>query len=491
MEGKIGMAKICIAVDIGASSGRVIAGTLKEKKFAIQEVYRFKNNMFEEKGNYYWDIDHLFNEITNGLKEFSKLGIYAGAIGIDTWAVDYVLLDNENQRVSPVYAYRDHRTDFTMEKVFKKVNPKKIYEKTGIQFQQFNTIYQIYEHVKSNNEILNNADTFMMIPDYLNYLLSNEKAVEFTNATTTQLFNINELGWDEELISLTGLNKEIFPKVIKSGTILGNLTKEVQQRTGLAEMKVIAPATHDTGSAVVSVPAITEDFAYISSGTWSLMGIESDTPICTEKAKEYNFTNEGGAFDTYRVLKNIMGLWLIQEVQRLYDYKYSFAELASFAEESKPFKALINPNNSRFLNPENMIEEIQNYCKETKQFVPETPGEIARCIFESLAFQYKEALLQIKEISKKDINKIHIIGGGAQNKLLNQLCADFTQCEVYAGPIEATALGNLAVQFIALGEISSLKEARKIILESFDIDKYIPLCSSEIKENWRKFKSLQ
>lgn len=485
------MSKVCIAIDIGASSGRLIVGTLKEEKITINEVYRFKNNMFKKDGSCYWDIDKLFKEIINGFKDFAKEGIRAESIGIDTWAVDYALLDRENKRISQVYAYRDHRTDRTMAKVFKEKSPEAIYEKTGIQFQQFNTIYQLYEHVRANKEVVNNADVFLMIPDYLNYLLSNEKAVEFTNATTTQMFNINNLDWDEELINIVGLSKDIFPRVIKPGTILGNLTKEVQEEAGLGQLKVIAPATHDTGSAVASVPATTKDFAYISSGTWSLMGIESDTPVCTEEARAFNFTNEGGVFNTYRVLKNIMGLWLIQEVYRLYDHKYSFAELVTLAEECEPFRSLINPNNARFLNPKNMIEEIKSYCRESKQAVPETPGEIARCIYESLAFQYKKTLLEIKKISSKPINKIHIIGGGVQNKFLNQLCANFTKCEVYAGPVEATALGNLAMQFIALGEISSLKEARRIISESFNIDKYTPIYSSDIEENWEKFKSLK
>ena len=484
------MVSTCIAIDIGASNGRLIAGTLQEKKIAMQEVYRFKNSMSKKDGSCYWNIENLFREVINGLNKCFKMNINIESIGIDAWAVDYVLLDKKNRKICPVYAYRDHRTDFTMNDVFKKISKKEIYFKTGIQFQQFNTLYQLYEHVKSNEEILNNVDTFLMIPDYLNYLLSGKKVVEFTNATTTQLLNIDEFNWDESLVKILGFNKKVFPRIVRPGTILGNITKEIQSKTGLDNIKVIEPATHDTGSAVAAVPTTIEDFAYISSGTWSLMGIESKNPICTEKAMKYNFTNEGGVFDTYRILKNIMGLWLIQEVQRLYNYKYSFAELVSLAESSKPFKALINPNKFRFLNPKNMIEEIKNYCMETGQAIPETAGEISRCVFESLAFQYKETLMQIKEISQKEIKKIYIIGGGAQNRFLNQLCASFTDCEVYTGPVEATALGNLVVQFIALDEISSLKEARKIILESFNIDKYSPMYNNHIKENWEKFKSL-
>ena len=484
------MAGICIAVDIGASSGRIIGGTIKDNKIVINEIYRFKNRMTYTDNHCCWNIDEIFHEIINGLKRFSIEYTSAESIGIDTWAVDYVLLNNKNKRISPVFAYRDHRTDNTMEELFKYINPEVIYEKTGIQFLQFNTIYQLYEHFKSNKEEADKSDTFLMIPDYLNFLLSGIRAVEFTNATTTQLFNVNKHEWDKDLINFTGLNYKVFPEIVNPGTILGTLTDEVQNITGLSCVKVIAPATHDTGSAVVSVPAVSEDFAYISSGTWSLMGIESKIPVISEKARRFNFTNEGGAFDTYRVLKNIMGLWLIQEVQRLYDNKYNFSELVMLAKEAEPFKCLINPNASRFLNPENMILEIQNYCRETGQPRPATKGEIARCIFESLAFQYREVLQELREVQDKAINKIYIIGGGSQNEFLNQLCADFTNCEVYAGPVEASAIGNLAIQLITLGEIESLSIAREIISNSFNIKKYMPKYELEVEKNWVRFRRL-
>ncbi|NLM13360.1 MAG: rhamnulokinase [Epulopiscium sp.] len=484
------MSKICIAVDIGASSGRVIAGILDNGKISLKEIYRFKNGIVKSNDHSFWDLDRLYNEILEGLKKLAEENIGIESIGIDTWAIDYVLLDANNEKVSPVYAYRDHRTDSTMEKVFKEIDAKEIYSKTGIQFLQFNTLYQLYEHMKAEKERLAQTDTFLMVPDYLNYLLSNQKVVEFTNATTTQMFNIHNNDWDEDLIKITGFDKKVFPKTIKPGTILGNLTKKVQEATGLGDIKVIAPATHDTGSAVAAVPATSADFAYISSGTWSLMGIESNVPITTEEARKYNFTNEGGVFNTYRVLKNIMGMWLIQEVQRLYDYQYSFAELVELAKKEEPFKYLINPNHPRFLNPQNMIEEIQNYCEETHQGKPETPGQISRCIYESLALQYNEVLGQLREITKEDINRIHIIGGGAQNKFLNQLCADATNCEVYAGPVEATALGNLMMQFIAIGELTSLEEARKVILNSFDVEKYVPNNIEGFRANWDRFKQL-
>lgn len=485
------MAKNCVAIDIGASSGRVIIGSFQEGKLSLKEVYRFKNTMVKDGQSYYWDVEGLFGEIVKGLKKADKEGQEIQSIGIDTWAVDYVLLDKTGKPVSPVYAYRDHRTDETIDKVLGLISLDKIYNKTGIQFLQFNTIYQLFEHCRKDKEVFERADSLLMIPDYLNFLLTGEKAIEFTNATTTQLFNIHDMQWDQELIKITGVDKSIFPTVLKAGSTLGVLSKEIQSKTGLSSVKVILPATHDTGSAVVSVPAVTEDFAYISSGTWSLMGIESKTPICTETVRRYNFTNEGGAFETFRVLKNIMGLWIIQEVQRLYDNLYSFGELVKLAEKAEPFKCLINPNDKRFLNPENMIQEIQKFCKETGQSIPVTAGEIARCVFESLAFQYKEVLIQLREISCKSINRIHIVGGGAQNKLLNELCADFTGCEVWAGPIEATAIGNLLVQFIALEEIESLNKAREMIINSFSIEKYFPKETNEIEVNWNRFLKLK
>ncbi|MFP4697817.1 MAG: rhamnulokinase [Eubacteriales bacterium] len=485
------MAKVFTAVDIGASSGRLITGTLEDGRMYIQEQHRFKNSMESVEGHFYWDIDFLFEEIINGLKKCSNKFKNVESVSIDTWGVDYVLLDEENKRVAPVYAYRDHRTDNTMDKVFDIIDSKTIYEKTGIQFMQINTLYQLYEHIKNSPDDVEKADCFLMIPDYLNFLLSGKKAVEFTNATTTQVFNVHQNNWDEEILKKIGIDNKIMPNIIEPGTILGDLKKDVQKETGLNVTKVIAPATHDTGSAVASVPADSSSFAYISSGTWSLMGIESKNPICTEEARKYNFTNEGGVFETYRVLKNIMGLWLIQEVKRLYEDKYSFAQLADMAERAEPFKCLINPNDSRFLNPANMIEEIKSFCKETGQYVPKDPAEVARCIFESLAFQYKDVLNQLRDIQEEPINKIHIIGGGGKNKLLNQLCANITKCQVLAGPFEATAIGNITMQMIALKEIDSLKTARNIIKNSFDIETYTPIENECVEENYDKFRRLQ
>lgn len=482
--------KCYVAVDIGASSGRVIVGTHLGPKLELDEMHRFENKMREEAGHFYWDIDHLFQEIVSGLKKVADANKSIESIGIDTWAVDYVLLGEDNQPVSKVFAYRDPRTNQTMDEVFGHMTQKEIYQKTGIAFMQFNTLYQLYEHTKAEEVLKSRKLDFMMVPDYLNFLLCGVKAVEYTNATSTQMLNIQTNTWDAELIALTGLQSESFPKLVQPGTILGELFEEIQALTGLGSVKVIAPATHDTGSAVVSVPAFSKDFAYISSGTWSLMGIESRVPINSEGAGAYNFTNEGGVAHTYRFLKNIMGLWLIQEVKRLLEPSIGFGELVEAAKNSRPFACLINPNDPRFLNPKNMITEIQGFCRETDQYVPTQPGELARCIFESLAFLYNQVLIELREVQEQSINRIHIIGGGTQNEFLNQLCADFTQCEVFAGPVEATAIGNLAVQMMAMGVVDNLEAARKIIFTSFEVKHYQPNYTELIEENWYQFRRL-
>lgn len=481
-----------IAVDIGASSGRLIHCKTVDGKLNLTEIHRFKNQMVYNNNHYEWSVDKLYEEILVGLKKAADVCEKITSIGIDTWAVDYVLVDNKGKRVAPVYAYRDHRTDNTMDKVFESMSKEVIYNKTGIQFQQFNTLYQLFEHVKAYADDFAGEISLMMIPDYLGYKLSGVKAIEYTNATSTQLLDAQTKKWDQELLDFVGVKKEIFPTMVSPGTVLNDVLPEVVDKTGVLEsLKVVAPATHDTGSAIVSVPALDSNYAYISSGTWSLMGIESDVPIISDLSGKYNFTNEGGVFDTIRVLKNIMGLWLIQEVARMYEDKYTFADFVVMAEKSEPFAFMIDPNDSRFINPDNMIEEIQAYCKGTGQKVPTEPGQIARTIFEGLAFLYKQVLEQLSEISNKTIERIHIIGGGCQNKLLNQMCADFTGLDVYSGPIEATAIGNIAMQMIAMGEVETLTEARQLIMNSFDIECFKTNHSETIEENYMKFRRLQ
>lgn len=464
------MTRYTLAVDIGASSGRLILGSIQNEKLELNEIHRFENNMIKKGQHFCWDIVRLFSEVKKGIKKCNDLGIKPESIGIDTWAVDFVLLDENGELLTDAVAYRDDRTDGIMEEVFQKIMKERLYLETGIQFQKFNTIYQLYSLKKTNPEVLEKAKTFLMIPDYLHYLLSGIPANEYTNASSTQLLNAFTKKWDKTILDTLEINSEMFQEIKKPNTVLGNLKPELVEEFGF-DMKVILPATHDTGSAVISVPEL-NDTIYISSGTWSLIGVENRFPICVTKALDYNFTNEGGIDYRFRFLKNIMGLWMIQEVRRNYNNQYSFAEFVELAKKAHDFSSIVNVNDDRFLNPDNMVEEIQNYCIETGQQVPSTPGEIAKCVYDSLVDSYITAINEIEEIFEKTFPSINIIGGGCQNEMLNQLLAEATKKDVYAGPIEATAIGNIVSQFIALGEIDSLSEARQMIKKSFEIKSF-------------------
>lgn len=464
------MNKCSLAVDIGASGGKLIAGYVENKQLKLEEVHRFENKIIKKGHHFCWDLEVLFAEIKTGIHACRKQGFKPDSIGIDTWAVDFVLLDENDELLTDAVAYRDSRTDGMMEEVFDMFSKERLYLETGIQFQKFNTIYQLQALKKSNPEILEQAKTFLMIPDYLNYLLSGKKANEYTNATTTQLVNAFTKKWDKELLDQLGINKEMFQELLPPKSSLGNLKAELIEEFGF-DMNVLLPATHDTGSAIVSVPE-SDDTIYISSGTWSLIGVENSFPICVTKALDYNFTNEGGFDYRFRFLKNIMGLWMIQEVKRNYEDKYTFAAFTELANQETDFHSKVNVDEDRFLKPENMIREIQAYCMETDQAIPRTPGQVAKCVFDSLAESYQTAIDQIEEIYEKDFKTINVIGGGSQNEMLNQLIADTTKKEVLAGPVEATAIGNVASQFITRGEINGLNEARNIIKHSFEMKRY-------------------
>jgi rhamnulokinase len=473
------MGKLSLAVDIGASSGRLIAGHLEEGVLKLEEIYRFENKIIKNQDQFCWDVDTLFMEIKKGMHECSKRGLEPDSIGIDTWAIDFVLLDEYDQPLTEAVSYRDPRTAGMMEEVFKVIGKEQLYLETGIQFLTFNTIYQLEALRRDRPEVLTRAKTFLMIPDYFNYLLTGKKSNEYTNATTTQLVNAFSKNWDADIIEKLGINKEIFQEIMPPGTVLGKLKKELAADFGF-DLEVILPATHDTGSAVVAVPEV-ENTIYISSGTWSLIGVENRFPICVPKARQYNYTNEGGVDYRYRFLKNIMGLWMIQEVKRNYKDQYSFSELVALAREAADFHTIINVDDGRFLKPDHMIAEIQDYCTEKNMPVPETPGEIAKCIFVSLAESYQNAIHEIEEIFEQEFKTINVIGGGCQNEYLNQLIADKTGKVVIAGPSEATAIGNLAAQLMSLGEIGDLKEARTIIKRSFDLKEFTP-SGSEVNE---------
>jgi rhamnulokinase len=466
------MKKCCLAVDIGASSGRLIASHLENGQLKLNEIHRFKNKIVRKDDQFCWELDRLFLEIKKGIKKCQGKGLKPESIGIDTWAVDFILLDENEKPLTNSVAYRDPRTDGMMDEVFKIIMKERLYLETGIQFQKFNTIYQLYSIKQNNPEILDKAASFLMIPDYFNYLLTGKKANEYTNATSTQLVNAFTKKWDDEILDQLGIKKEIFQEIHNPKTVLGTLKENLVEEFGF-DMKVILPATHDTGSAVISVPELDETI-YISSGTWSLIGVENYFPICVTKALDYNFTNEGGIDYRYRFLKNIMGLWMIQEVKRNYQDQYSFAELVDLARQVQEFKSTVNVDDPRFLKPENMIEEIQRYCQETNQAIPTTPGEVAKCVYDSLVCSYQQAINQIEEIFERKFEKINVIGGGCQNEMLNQLIADTTKKIVYAGPVEATAIGNIVSQLMAVGEIEDINEARTIIKHSFEVKKFSP-----------------
>lgn len=450
-----------LAIDIGASSGRHILAKIKNNKIKIEEIYRFKNNVTEKKGHFYWDVDYLFNEIKKGIKETVRLDKIPRTIGIDTWAVDYVLLDKNNQRLSGVYAYRDLRVD----DVINEFNQVDLYHKTGIQYQKFNTVYQL----KSEDEnILERTHSFLMIPDYFHYLLTDKKVNEYTNMTTTQLLDYKSNEIDDDILKIIGLSKDAFQERVMPGTNIGPLSKAMQNELGL-KADVIVPATHDTGSAFMA--SIEEESLILSSGTWSLLGIETKTPIVTEESLRANFTNEGGYDYCYRFLKNIMGLWIIQEVSREFAGEYTFGELVELARKSK-YLNVFDVNDERFLKPQNMVDEIINYFNDRHIQPPQSIGEIAYCVYYSLAISYQKAIDEIENMTGKTYTTINVIGGGCQNILLNEMIASVTNKRVLAGPIEATALGNLVSQMISVGEIKDLSEARKMIKESFEIKEF-------------------
>ncbi|MFI3214761.1 MAG: rhamnulokinase [Eubacteriales bacterium] len=467
------MSQYYLAVDIGASSGRHILGWVEDGIMKLEEIYRFENGMQQVGEHLCWDTKGLFNEIKNGLKKCKEIGKIPVGMGIDTWAVDYVLMDGNNEILGNTYAYRDGRTKGMDEEVYQIIPLPDLYAKTGIQKLMFNTIYQLMAAKIQEPEQLEKAETFLMIPDYFNYLLTGNKLQEYTNATSTQLVNAVTNEWDYELIDQLGLKSSLFQSLSMPGTIVGGFTKEIEEEIGFT-CEVVLPATHDTGSAVMAVPTLTEECLYISSGTWSLMGIENDKAICTAESMEKNFTNEGGYDYRYRYLKNIMGLWMIQSVRHEINDRYSFAEICKYAEEECDFPTRVDVNDTCFLAPANMTAEIQNYARRTKQEVPVSIGELATVIYQSLAESYAKTKQEIEEISQKKFSSINIVGGGSNAAYLNQLTANKAECIVYAGPGEGTAIGNLMAQMIRSGEFSGLQEARKSVYDSFEVKNYKP-----------------
>lgn len=467
-----------LAVDIGASSGRHILGHLEDGKMVLEEIHRFPNGNVQKDDELTWDIAGLFAEIITGMKKCKDAGKIPVSVGIDTWAVDIVLLDEQDKRIGNAVGYRDSGTAGMDEKVYDLIAEDVLYAKTGIQKQIFNTIYQLMAWKTRKPELFAKAKTMLMVPDYLHFLLSGIKATEYTNATTTQLVSPITKDWDFDLIETLQYPASIFQKLVLPGTCLGELTKEIQQEVGF-NCKVVIPATHDTASAVIAVPVEKaeqtelqkEPLLYISSGTWSLMGTELLEANCSAESKAHNLTNEGGYDYRFRYLKNIMGLWMIQSVKKEIGQEYSFGEICEMASKAN-ISSIVDANDSRFLAPENMTEEIKKACAETSQTVPESLAEVAAVIYNSLAKCYAKTVEELEELTGNQFAGIHIVGGGSNAEYLNELTAKATGRTVYAGPTEATAIGNLSVQMLASGELKNLADARNCIYESFDIKTY-------------------
>jgi rhamnulokinase len=472
-----------LAVDLGAESGRAIVGSLDEGRLSLMETHRFPNGPVRLPDGLHWDVLRLWSEIKAGIGISSaKFNGKLESIGLDTWGVDFALLDRQGALLSNPFHYRDERTDGMLEEAFRRMSRAEIFANTGIQFMQLNSLYQLLAMSGQESPLLEVAKTFVTIPDLFNFWLSGEITNEFTNATTTQCFDPRKRGWAIPVLQAMNIPAHLFGPVTESGTALGTLLPQVAEETGAGGVRIVAPACHDTGSAVVAVPAHKQDFAWISSGTWSIMGAEVAKPHVDEKALQYNFTNEGGVFGTWRLCKNITGLWLVQECRRAWNrhgQELSYEELTRLAAEAEPFLAVLDPDFESFLHPGDMPARIQKYCAETGQAVPQTRGQILRIALEGIALKYRWVLGRLEELTGKRLEPIHIIGGGTKNRLLNQFTADATCRRVVTGPIEATAIGNILMQAIALEHLGSLADARQVVRTSFTPEVYEPQKSAD------------
>ena len=467
--------KYFFAVDLGATSGRTIVGTLDDGKVVLEELTRFNNNLIEANGHFYWDIYALYFEIIKGLKTAKQRDLCITSIGIDTWGVDFVCVAEDGSVSQPI-AYRDPHTFDAMDDYLENVmSREKVYGVTGIQFMNFNSIFQLYAMKRAGNSALKNAQKILFIPDALSYMLTGNMVCEYTIASTAQLLDPRTGQLDPRLLASVGLTQSKFGRMVNPGDLVGTLTADVQKQTGYGAIPVIAVAGHDTGSAVAAVPAKNEKFAYLSSGTWSLMGIETKEAIINHISYERNFTNEGGIEGTTRFLKNICGMWLYERCRKEWtDAPKSHPELIAEAMKQPAFQSIINPDDACFANPSSMIDAIQTYCKETNQHVPQGYAEICRCIFDSLALRYRQVFSYLTEMASFPIEVLHIIGGGSLNDNLNQFTANSCGVEVLAGPQEGTALGNIMVQAKAAGEVKDLWDMRKVIANSLNLKRFSP-----------------
>lgn len=474
-----------LAFDIGATSGRAVLATLMNGKFEMQEIHRFPNNLLELHGKYYWDIYHLYNELKKSLSLCGSQQIELDSIGIDTWGVDFGCLAKDGSLLGLPRAYRDPYTEGAPEEFFRLVPREEVYRLTGIQIMNFNSLFQLFRGQQEKFAPLVHAEEILFMPDLLSYLLTGNRVCEYTDASTSQLLNPVTKQFEASLLTAAGVSPSIVRPVVMPGTVVGELTDAIVRETGIGKVPVIAVAGHDTASAVAAVPALDQHFAYLSSGTWSLMGIETEQPIITTESYENNFTNEGGIEGTTRFLKNITGMWLLEQCRKEWERAgrtYSYPEIVQMAEQAVPFRCFVNPDDPCFANPASMSEAIANYCKETGQTVPATDAEFVRCIFESLALRYNEVIQMLIKMAPYPIERLHVIGGGSKNRMLNQFTANAIGMSVIAGPSEATAIGNSMIQARSAGIVSNRWEMRELIAASIQTETFEP----QEEATWKK-----
>ncbi|XID94057.1 rhamnulokinase family protein [Paenibacillaceae bacterium WGS1546] len=484
-----------LAFDMGASSGRALVGKLApvrdgRRKLEVAEVHRFPNHAIQVGKRLHWDTLRLLHEMKKGIRLAFQQGYEPATFGIDTWGVDFGLLDANGELIGNPYHYRDPHTEGMIEEVGNLIGPQALFEQSGLQFMPFNTLYQLYAMKKAASPKLEIAKTLLLTPDLLVYLLTGIRSCEFTMATTTQLFHPAKQAWNAELMERLGIPADLFLEPVSPGTILGPLSPEVADELGVPAIRAVSVGTHDTESAIAAVPAGDEPFAYLVCGTWSLLGTEMSGPLLSPETMELEFSNEGGVGGTYQLLKNIMGLWLLQECKREWDEEgneIGFPELVRLAGQAEPFRSLVHPDNPRFFSPGGMAGKIRSFCAETNQPIPQSEGEIARCILESLALRYRQALEQAEKLTGRVYGGLHMVGGGIRNELLCRWTAEAIGKPVWAGPVEASAIGNMLMQLVALGECKDLREARELVAASFPIDVYEPKANAGWTEAYEKF----
>jgi rhamnulokinase len=493
-------ARSYLAFDLGAESGRAVLGILEDNKLALEEKHRFLNPLGRMNGHLFWNLLSLWEELKTGLRKAgveqhgdTRIPIALHGIGVDTWGVDFGLLSAEGEVLGNPFNYRDSRTDGMMERAFSRVPREQIFDATGVQFMEINSLYQLLAMKEEGSAILAAAGTLLFVPDLFNYLFSGVRKCEFSIASTSQMYDPRKKTWAIEMLQKLGLPTNILPEIVPSGTVIGQLRQDIAGECGVGAIPVIAPACHDTASAVAAVPAQGNEWCYISSGTWSLMGVELPEPIINEKSLRYNYTNEGGVGGTIRFLKNIMGLWLVQECRRHWQregYDHSYSELTQMAQRSRPLVSIIDPNHKSFLTPGDMPGKIEQFCRQTKQPTPNTRGEFVRACLDSLALTYRRTLEGLEDVLGRRIGSIHIVGGGCQNELLNQMTADACNRPVIAGPVEATAIGNILVQAMATGDVNSLAAARAIVRDSFEVKRFEPAPTKQWEQAYTRYRAM-